>query len=107
MSTPDIDIEALDEAMREVRDERFQRDVKEWMIHAAPPEVAEIWARYVKKMEERQEREAASLEQARAKYIEMMWWFKVISWVFAMGVAIYLGSNIYELASMEFGGCAR
>jgi hypothetical protein len=51
--TQHIDTKALQEAINEVRDEKFAAEMREWLVYGAPKDVVEIWKRYTEKAEER------------------------------------------------------
>lgn len=51
--TQHIDTKALEEAIKEVRDEKFAAEMREWLVYGAPKDVVEIWKRYTEKAEER------------------------------------------------------
>lgn len=52
-----INADVLMQAINEHKDEKFQKDFREWLVFTAPPEVQAIFKSYVEKMEEQEARQ--------------------------------------------------
>lgn len=89
--TQNIDTKALEEAINEVRDEKFAAEMREWLVYGAPKDVVEIWKRYVEKAQERN-------DQTRWKVVMFLA-------LVALCVVAFAASHIWAVINMA--GCFR
>ena len=106
MTEPTINTDVLEAAINEIKDERFQKDMREWLVYGAPPEVVAIWKRYVEKMEEESVKAEARREAIRIEYREMMIWFRLFAWFIFISVVVFSVYQIYEMLTF-IPGCSR
>lgn len=91
-----IDAKALQDAMEEMRDKKFQEEMREWLAFSAPKEVIEIWKSYTERVEQRAKEEAARRQMWMSKHDEAMNLFKIVVFAFLIGLSIYCFFDIYE-----------
>ncbi len=89
--TQHIDTKALEEAIKEVRDEKFAAEMREWLVYGAPKDVVEIWKRYTEKAEERD-------NQTR-------WQLVMFLALVAVCVVAFVASHIWAFVKMA--GCFK
>ena len=106
MTQPNIDASALEEAISEIKDERFQQQMREWLVMGAPREVTEIWARYVEKMEAKEERTARLREEYVKDQQLMTVWLRVIAMGLLIAVVLFTFDQLYQVLTAP-PGCAR
>ncbi len=89
--TQHIDPKALEEAISEVRNEKFAAEMREWLAYGAPKDVVEIWKRYVEKAEEQDNK--------------TRWQVVMFLALVAVCVVVFAASHIWAVIKMA--GCFR
>lgn len=59
-----INADVLMQAINEHKDEKFQKDFRDWLVFTAPPEVQAIFKNYVEKMEALEERQRLHIKHS-------------------------------------------
>lgn len=67
-----IDAEVLTQAINEHKDDKFQKDFREWLVYTAPPEVQSIFKNYTEKMQAQDAQNKKVIEESRLFITVMM-----------------------------------
>lgn len=104
MTAPRIDAKLLEEIHQEMKDEKAQQELREWMVYGAPLEVQQLWGRYVEKMQAAELRK----EQQRDEFLEgqanAAKWAGFFVFLACIAVVIWCAVNTYEIVT---AGCLR
>lgn len=105
MSEPNINTKALEDAINEVKDERFQKEMREWLAYSAPKEVIDIWSRYVSKMEAKEARKAELREMWMKRHETATFYAWVVVVILVISVSVWCFANVYDIVFRS--GCLR